>query len=316
VTTTTVRQILCASDLSPASEPAWVMAQRLGRLLDAEVLLLHVIPPVPIPMEGYFPPRLYQELVTGAGSEAEARLTAVVAAVAGAPLKVRSRVVEGSPAARIVDVAAEEGADLVVVGTHGRTGLDRAFIGSVADRVLRTAKCPVLTVQALPVGTTPTTGLGRILYATDFSPAARAAWPWVLTLASASGAAVDLLHVAAQPVPDRHLSPETLGQMATLLKDQAQVEAERFLQDAGRTWPGRLPRERVTVLVGHGVMGEQVSRWARQRQADLIVMGTQGWSGLLRWMLGSVAQHVIQTAPCPVLTVAPKAAGKEPTHAG
>jgi nucleotide-binding universal stress UspA family protein len=314
VTTPTVRQILCASDLSPASEPAWVMAQRLGRLFGADVLLLHVIPPVPMPMEGYLPPRMYQELVTGAHAQAEASLAAVAAGVAGPPPKVRSRVVEGSPAARIVDVAAEEGADLIVVGTHGRTGLDRVFLGSVADRVLRTARCPVVTVGALPAGTTPAAGVGRILYATDFSPVARAAWPWVLALAGASGAAVDLLHVAAQPVPDRHLSPETLGQMATLLKEQAELEAERFLQDAGRTWPGRLPRERVTVLVGHGVIGEQVSRTAQQRRADLIVMGTQGWTGLLRWMLGSVAQHVIQTAPCPVLTVSPKGAGKEPTH--
>jgi nucleotide-binding universal stress UspA family protein len=312
--TTTVRRILCASDLSPASEPAWLMAQRLGRLFGAEVLLLHVIPPVPIPIEGYFPPGMYQELVTGAWREAEAGLATVVAGVTGPPLKARGRIAEGSPAARIVDIAAEEAADLVVVGTHGRTGLDRVLIGSVADRVVRTASCPVLTVRAQPAGTTPATGLERILYATDFSPAARAAWPWVLALASASGAAVDLLHVATQPVPDRHLSPETLGQMATHLKEQAQTEAERFLQDAGRTWPGRLPRERVTVLVGHGVMGDQVTHWARQRRADLIVMGTHGWSGLLRWMLGSVAQHVIQTAPCPVLTVSPRGAGKEPIH--
>jgi nucleotide-binding universal stress UspA family protein len=125
---------------------------------------------------------------------------------------------------------------------------------------------------------------------------------------------VDLLHVAAQPVPDRHLAPDMLGQMARLLDEQAQTEAERFVQDANRTWPGRLARERVTVLIGHGVMGEQVSRFAQQRRVDLIVMGTHGWSGLLRWMLGSVAQHVIQTAPCPVLTVSPKGAEREPTH--
>jgi nucleotide-binding universal stress UspA family protein len=314
--TATVRQILCASDLSPASEPAWLMAQRLGRLFAADVLLLHVVRPVPIPIEGYFPTEMYQELLTGARRQAEASLAAVVAGVSGPPLKVRTRVAEGSPAARIVDVAGEEAADLVVVGTHGRTGLDRVLVGSVADRVVRTAGCPVLTVRALPAGATPSTGLGRILYATDFSPTARAAWPWVLVLASASGAVVDLLHVAAQPVPDQHLSPELLGRMARLLEEQAQTEAERFLQDVGRTWPGRLPRERVAVLIGHGVIGEQVSHWAQERRADLIVMGTHGWSGLFRWMLGSVAQHVIQSAPCPVLTVAPEGAGKEPSHAG
>jgi nucleotide-binding universal stress UspA family protein len=316
VTTTTVRQILCATDLSPASEPAWLMAQRIARAADAELLLLHVIPPVPIPMEGYLPPAMYRELMTGARREAEASLAAVAAGVAGPPLKLRTLVAEGSPATRIVDVAAEEAVDLVVVGTHGRTGLGRLLIGSVADRLLRTAKCPVLTVRAQPDGATPVQGLRRILYVTDFSPASRAAWPWVLAFANATGAAVDLMHVAAQPVPDRHLSPETLGQMATLLREQAETEAERFLQDAARTWPGRLPRERVTVLIAQGVTGEQVSRRAKERGADLIVMGTHGWSGLARWMLGSVAQDLIQTAPCPVLTVAPKGAGKEPPHAG
>jgi nucleotide-binding universal stress UspA family protein len=311
---TAVRQILCASDFSPASEPAWLMAQRLGRLFRCEVLLLHALPPVTIGMEGSFPPQLYQELVTGAQREAEASLAAMVASTTGAPFKVRSRVVEGSPAARIVGVAAEEAADLVVVGTHGRTGLDRVLLGSVADRVLRTATCPVLTVRAQPAGTTPTTGLGRILYATDFSPAARAAWPHVLALADTSGAVVDLLHVAMQPVPDRHLSAEMLGQMARLLDEQAWTDAERFLQDAARTWPGRLSRERVTVLIAHGVTGDQVSHQARERRADLIVIGTHGRSGLRRWMLGSVAQHVIQSAPCPVLTVGPEAAGRERTR--
>jgi nucleotide-binding universal stress UspA family protein len=157
--TTTVRQILCASDLSPASEPAWLMARRLGGLFGAEVVLLHVVPPVPIPLKGYFPPQLYQELVTGARREAEASLAALVGGTSGAAPKVRTRVVEGSPAARI----AEETADLVVVGTHGRTGLDRAVLGSVADRLVRTAKCPVRTVRTQPPGTTPATGLGRIL---------------------------------------------------------------------------------------------------------------------------------------------------------
>jgi nucleotide-binding universal stress UspA family protein len=89
-----------------------------------------------------------------------------------------------------------------VVGTHRRTGFERVLVGSVADRVVRTAKCPVLTVRAEPAEARATTGLGRILYATDFSPTARAPWPQVLDLASASGATVDLLHVAAQPVPE------------------------------------------------------------------------------------------------------------------
>jgi len=308
---TTVRQVLCATDFSPASQPAWQAAQRLGRLFGAEVVLVHVMPLIPIPIEGYFPPRMYQEMVDGARREAEAGLDGWLGPAREAGLKVRGRLAEGAPAGRILEVAREENSDLVVVGTHGRTGLGRVLLGSVADRLVRTASGPVLTVRSLPTAAAGSPGLTRILYVTDFSPAARAAWPWVLALAEASGAAVDLGHVTIQPVPDRHLSPALLGQMAQLLEEHAQTEAERFLQDADRTWPGRLARNRVQVLIGHGVVGDQITHWAQARGADVIVMGTHGWSGLLRWMLGSVAHHVIQTAPCPVLTIGPAGAGGE-----
>src|SRR5262249_12451810 len=88
-----------------------------------------------------------------------------------------------------------------------------------------------------------------------------------------------------------------------LLGEQGRTEVERFLQQSEHLGPGGLPRDRVEVLIGHGVVEDQIAHWAQGRTADLIVMGTHGWSGLLRWMLGSVAQHVLQTAPCPVLTV-------------
>jgi nucleotide-binding universal stress UspA family protein len=311
---TQIRQILCATDLSPASEPAWEEAQLLARALGAELVLLHVVPPVLVPMEGYFPPQMYQELVEGAEQEAQARLDAVLAKLGEPPLKARSRIAEGSAALRVLDVAREEGSDLLVVGTHGRTGMGRVLLGSVADRIVRSAPRPVVTVRPQPAGTRPTR-MGRILYATDFSPTARAAWPWVQALAGATGAAVDLLHVTAQPVPDRHMSPELIGRMAALLEEHGQSEAERFLQQSERDRPGRLPRERVQVLIGRGVVEEQIVHWAQARGADLIVMGTHGWSGLLRWMLGSVAHHLLQTAPCPVLTVGPEGQGEEHPHA-
>jgi nucleotide-binding universal stress UspA family protein len=265
-------------------------------------------------MEGYFPPQMYQELAEGAEREAKTRLDALLAKLGEPPLEARSRIVEGSAAMRILDVAREEGSDLLVVGTHARTGMGRVLLGSVADRIVRSAPRPVVTVRPHPAGARPAR-MGRILYATDFSPTARAAWPWVLALAEATGAAVDLLHVTAQPVPDRHLSPELIGRMAALLEEHGQSEAERFLQQSERDRPGRLPRERVQVLIGRGVVEEQIAHWAQARGADLIVMGTHGWSGLLRWMLGSVAHHLLQTAPCPVLTVGPEGQGEEHPHA-
>ncbi|MBI3455946.1 MAG: universal stress protein [Candidatus Rokubacteria bacterium] len=306
---TMIRQILYATDLSPASEPAWREAQLLGRLLNAEVLVLHVVGSVTFPAEGYFPPHLYQEMVDAAHQNAHEGLNRLLEGLPEPFLKVRSRVEQGPAGQRILAVAREEAADLIVMGTHGRTGVSRVVLGSVADRVVRQAPCPVLTVRAPADGVPqPRRAISRICYATDFSPAARAAWPLALTLAEAAGAELDLVHVTPLPVPDRHLSPETIGRMAELLEEQGRIEADRFLQ------PSAFPRERLHVVIGRGVVGEQIVHLAQERAADFIVMGTHGWSGLLRWMLGSVAHHVIQVAPCPVLAVGPGGGQEERPH--
>jgi len=296
---TAIRRILCATDLSAASEPAWEEAERLAALLKAELRLLHVVPVVPVPLEGYFPPDLYQEVMEGGEREARERLERLLGDRGDRSLAVTPRIERGAPAARILAVAAEESADLLVLGTHGRTGLDRLVLGSVVDRVTRTAPCPVVTVRvgrAAP-GSRP---LARLCYATDFSPTARAAWPYAVALAEAAGATVDLLHVTPQPVPDRLLSLEALGRMARLLREQGEAQAAEFLADCP------LARERVHAAIVSGDPAEQILHWVEARSTDLVVMGTHGWSGLVRWMLGSVAHHVIQLAPCPVLTVGPQ----------
>jgi nucleotide-binding universal stress UspA family protein len=93
--------------------------------------------------------------------------------------------------------------------------------------------------------------------------------------------------------------------MAQLLREQGQIEVERFLERS------TLPCQRIHVRLSPGVPAEQIVHQAQAQAADLIVMGTHGWSGIVRWMLGSVAHHVIQTAPCPVLTIAPTGAAHE-----
>ena len=297
---TTMNRIVYATDLSSTSEPAWGEARRLGRLFKAEILLLHVVaPPYVVPVEGYFPPGLYEELLRNTRHDAEKGLDRLLGSVAGSGLKVRIRLEEGGPpASRILEVAAQEAADLLVVGTHSRTGLQRTVLGSVADRLVRQATCPVLTVRPIPERA-PRGEIRRICYATDFSPTARAAWPWAVAIASAAGAEVDLVHVTFEPVADRHLPADAIGRMAQLLREQGQIEVERFLERS------TLPRERIHVRLSPGVPADQIIHQAQEQAADLIVMGTHGWSGIVRWMLGSVAHHVIQTAPCPVLTIAP-----------
>jgi len=306
---TTIQRILYATDFSPISEPAWDSAKQFGRLFGAEVVLLHVVPPLPVlPTKGNLP-ELYDELIQSARREAEAGFDRLLASVAGSGINVRIHLEDGPPAQRILEVAAKEAADLLIVGTHGRTGLSRAIFGSVADRLVRQAPCPVLTVQPT-LREVPRTEIRRLCYATDFSPTARAAWPWVVAIARPSGAQVDLVHVTFQPVPDRHRSAEALARMTHMLHEQGRTEAERFLAGS------ELPREQIRLCLTHGDPGEQIVHRVQEQADDLIIMGTHGWSGVVRWMLGSVAHHVIQAAPCPVLTIAPTSLASHQAPAG
>jgi nucleotide-binding universal stress UspA family protein len=297
---TIIRRIVCATDLSPASAPAWAFAQRLAWATAAETTLLHVLPLIPIPMEAGLDAATYQRLADEDREAARARLDELVAAAPG--LRLVTRFADGPPAQRILEFAAGWPADLVVVGTHGRTGLNRLLLGSVAEQVVQLARCPVATARPLPAAPAPEVPIRRIVYPTDFSPASRRAWPWALALAERTGAAVDVVHVLLEVVPDRHVDPTFLARTAAAIRAEAQKSVDEFLATCG------LARDRVSIHLAHGVESEQVVHWAHARAADVIVMGTHGRTGLLRLALGSVARRVLHAAPCPVLTVGPEAA--------
>ena len=139
----------------------------------------------------------------------------------------------------------------------------------------------------------------HILYATDFSPAAGAAWPLAQSLAEKAGATLSVLHVMLQ-VPEDFRIPAAI-------RDAMRVEIRARAEDAyaGLTRWTTLSSDRVALVLVTGVPAAEIVLHARAREVDLIVMGTHGYAGLTRWLLGSVAQHVIRTASCPVLTVRP-----------
>ena len=302
-----IRQILCCTDLSAASEPAWREACLLARVLGADVLLLHVVAMLIVPAELYVPPAVSQEWTDAGDREALKGFARLLGQQTLPTTRVMTRVEIGSASDGILRVAGDTGVDLVVVGTHGRTGLPLALLGSVADRVVRLAPCAVVTVRARPDRPVPIPErLRRICYATDFSAPAHAAWPLVLTLAEATGAEVDLVHVVQEVAAGRDLSSTSRESIARALRGHAESQAHRLIQGSP------LPDGRVHVVMPSGMPAEEIMRSAEARNADIIVMATHGWSGLRRWMLGSVAHHVIQAAPCPVLTVGPHAPHEEP----
>jgi nucleotide-binding universal stress UspA family protein len=143
------RRILHPTDFSPASRPAFARAVAMARANRASLIIMHVIVPlVPVVGEGYVPPQTWTDLERQVRAQAERELAKLVAKARKAGVRATSLVLEGTPADRIVRAARARRADLIVMGTHGRGALAKLFLGSVAERVVATAPCPVLTVRA------------------------------------------------------------------------------------------------------------------------------------------------------------------------
>jgi nucleotide-binding universal stress UspA family protein len=140
-------RILVPTDFSAGSEHAWNEARRLASRLGGELVLLHVLVEAPLYSEGPFTVKQTRGVFEAARKWAVKALGEWTSAAEAAGLSARWVLRTGVPYKEIVGAATRERADLIVIGTHGRGGLDRALLGSVADRVIRLATCPVLTVR-------------------------------------------------------------------------------------------------------------------------------------------------------------------------
>jgi nucleotide-binding universal stress UspA family protein len=140
------RPIMHATDFSSASRAAFAKAMELAKRDRAPLTITHVmLPPVMMMGDGYIPPNTYDDISRAHRAMAQKKLDALVARARSAGVRARGLLLEGQPADRILRAA--KGAGLLVIGTHGRTGLARFFLGSVAARVVAGARCPVVTVR-------------------------------------------------------------------------------------------------------------------------------------------------------------------------
>jgi universal stress protein A len=140
-------RIVVPTDFSGCAEEAWGLAQRLAAALGSELVLAHVLVETPLFEEGPFTMERTRRVYEAARKWAEESIEQWAGTARGKGLNIRTALRTGVPYREIVALATDERADLVLMGTHGRGGLDRALLGSVADRVIRLAPCPVLTVR-------------------------------------------------------------------------------------------------------------------------------------------------------------------------
>ena len=141
-----IRQILAPTDFSECSRQAVACGYDLAKTFGAKLVLLHVIEELPS-YAGFIPPAGAIMLLRDLEHQSRLDLAEVLPEAEAAEVEVARRAVVGSPSHEIVEVAAAEKVDLIIIATHGRTGFSHLFMGSVAERVVRTATCPVLTVR-------------------------------------------------------------------------------------------------------------------------------------------------------------------------
>ena len=145
-----MRPIMHASDFSTASRPAFRKAIELAKSKRTRLLIVHALTPVIPPLMGegvYVPPSTWRDVDKSARRAAQRQIARLVEEARRAGVRAEGLIVDGTPADRIVRVARARHVDLLVLGTHGRTGFSRLFLGSVAARIVATATCPVLTVH-------------------------------------------------------------------------------------------------------------------------------------------------------------------------
>ena len=297
--------ILVPTDFSPQSTAALAYARELAATTGASIHLLHVAENVFLRAVAGDPGErktaLLRQLEESFTDDDRRRLAVRVA-------------VERSdePADEIVSCARMSDIDLIVMGTHGRGGLARAVMGSVAEHVVRTAPCPVLTVHQAPATDRP--GPSRILVATDFSPPSDTALEFARTLAARFGASLHLLHVVEDPTIGGPVASEMY------LAESPATRTERLKDSQARlshrvTGSDRAALNATTEVV-FGRSAEMIVDYAADTKADLIVMGTHGRTGLAHLLVGSVAERVVRHAACPVLTVRePRAPALAPAKA-
>jgi nucleotide-binding universal stress UspA family protein len=294
-------RILAPVDLSELSVRALAHAGAIAAWYEADLTVLHVVPTfeaMEVQEGGLFAPvRVVYPVPRDQVLEQLRKALTVVSIPAG---KVTLAAEAGEPAATIVDQAVATAADLVVMGTHGRSGFDRLLLGSVAEKVLRKAPCPVLTVPPnAPSSPPPAVAFRQILCPMDFSSAAMQAFGFALDLARRSNASVTLVHALEwlpeeEPLELAHYTvPEYRQAMARTARERLQALVARE--------SGTGPDPAIVVVPGHA--HREILRVAGERAADLIVMGAQGRGGPVTASFGSTTQQVVRQAPCPVLTV-------------
>jgi len=302
-----IRRILCPIDFSDFSRHALDHAVAIARWYDSTVTLLHVRPILPV--VAHSPAAVIPTPVALTPQDRDALLASMrrfADAEVGSSVPVEVEIAEGDVDTKILARTQTMGADLLVMGTHGRSGFERLVLGSVTEKVLRKASCPVLSVprRIADVVPAPPVLFKRIVCAIDFSDCSIHALNYAMSIAQEADARLTVLHVVEVPTGallDAHETvrggPHSLKEFVRAAEEERRERLETTIPDAVRAYC------KVETLTAVGKPYREILRVAQERDSDLLVIGIHGRGATDLLFFGSTAQHVVRQATCPVLTL-------------
>jgi nucleotide-binding universal stress UspA family protein len=290
-----VKRILCPLDFSEFSMRAYRHALSLAEHYRSKLIALHTVEVWRHPSASFaVTADLYDEYCQSLRGRGEEQLQEFVKNNTHNQAQPELVVDEGIAADSILSCAQEQKADLIVMGTHGLRGFDRLMLGSVTDRVMRKAACPVLAVREPPRGAAAADQerpsphrLDRILACVDFSDDSEQALNYALSATAEYDAQLTLLHVV-EKVPSAAKTDEAIAEITEQLDKLIPSERRNAL------------KIKTTVRIGKPYL--QIIQFAQEAEIDLATMGVRGRGALDIAVFGSTTYRVMQLGPCPVLT--------------
>ncbi len=298
-----IQKILYPTDFSSDARQALNHALFLAEQLDAELHMLHVMT---LHNDDPYNVAYHFETVEDLDTRLQALATSEMAGLLEPHQNDVLKVVqvqrkESHPVPAILAYIQEAEIDLVVMGTRGRRGLSRMLQGSVTEETVRLAPCPVLTVHS-DTEQTAVDQFSKILVPVEFSEHSKQALLAAVELAQTYNASLQLVHVLEAPVmPDYYMS--MVGSIASDTLELMERSAYESLERMMEPYQSQDNCPAYSSHVIHGRATVEITEFAQEHNSDLIVLSTHGLTGLQRVVFGSVAEHVVRLAECPVFTV-------------
>ena len=291
--------VLVATDFSEYSKVALDICLGVSKCMKTKLYVLHTIEKFPHDYKHLLSSAAHTNMKQKLEEEAMEKIKAMLPEELLGSEDIVPIVRFGKPFLEIIKVAKDKDVDLMAIGTHGRAGVDRVILGSVAERVVRKAGCPVMVIRGKKY-----VGFKRIIVPIDFSDCSRKALEYAAATARAHKSKLTILHVYeesfVEPYVNAANSEEEANEIIKEIERVNETKYDEFLKTVD------LSGVEYEKLLKKGIPETDIVEIAMEQQANLIVMGTHGRSGIKHILIGSTAEEVVRTVHCDIIIVKPE----------